>query len=327
MSNRILTLAFIGLLLVTLIVSVAGLLFMNRRPLLLQGQVEATEIRISGKLPGRIARFYADEGAWVKAGDTLVCINSPLVEAQLRQVTALEEAARQENKKVDAGTRHQIVATAKELWNKSRSDLTLAEATYRRIQALYRDSIATPQRMDEAEALYKAALAAERAAHEQYLLAAEGAASEDRAAARSMVEAAQGSVDEVSALLADAYLTAPADGEIGALFPKLGELVAPGAPIMNLVVMEDVHAVFNVREDLLPRFRQGGTFRADIPATGSHGVEFRIYYISPLGSYATWKSTREAGSYDMRTFEVHARPIREQPGLRPGMSVLLKLER
>lgn len=324
-NNKSISIAFIVILAVTVVVSALGMILMSRQPLVLQGQIEATEIRISGKLPGRIDSFLVREGEWVKAGDTLVVINSPTIEAKYRQVNALEQVAQEQNKKIDAGTRSQIVATALQLWNKTQSDLTLAKTTYQRILALYKDSVVTSQRKDEVEAMYKAAQAAERAAYEQYQMAVDGAQREDRASARSMVEAARSTVDEVSALLVDSRLTAPEDGQIATIFPKRGELVAPGTPIMSLVVMSDAHCVLNVREDLMPLFKMGGTFKADVPAIGKKDVEFRIYYISPLGSFATWKSTKQTGSYDMQTFEIHARPTQSVEGLRPGMSVLLTM--
>ena len=322
-NNKTISITFIVILIVTVVVSIIGMLLMSRQPMVLQGQIEATEIRISGKLPGRIDSFLVEEGEWVKAGDTLVVINSPTIEAKYRQVNALEQVAQEQNKKIDAGTRRQIIATARQLWNKTQSDLTLAQTTYRRVLTLYKDSVVTEQRKDEVEAMYKAAQAAERAAYQQYQMAVDGAQSEDRAAARSLVDAARSTVDEVSALLVDSKLIAPEDGQIATIFPKRGELVAPGTPIMNLIVMNDVHAVLNIREDLMPQFKIGGTFKADVPALDKKDIEFRIYYISPLGSYATWKSTKQTGSYDMQTFEIHARPVQAVEGLRPGMSVLL----
>lgn len=322
-SNKTISIAFIVVLIVTVGVSVIGMSLMSRQPMVLQGQVEATEIRISGKLPGRVDSFLVQEGDWVKAGDTLVVINSPTIEAKYRQVNALEQVAQEQNKKIDAGTRRQIIATALQLWNKTQSDLTLAQTTYQRILTLYKDSVVTSQRKDEVEAMYKAAQAAERAAYQQYQMAVDGAQSEDRAAARSLVDAARNTVDEVSALLVDSRLTAPEDGQIATIFPKRGELVAPGTPIMSLVVMSDAHVVLNIREDLMPQFKMGGTFKADIPALGKKDIEFRIYYISPLGSFATWKSTKQTGSYDMQTFEIHARPVQVVEGLRPGMSAIV----
>ena len=322
-SNKTISIAFIVVLIVTVGVSVIGMSLMSRQPMVLQGQVEATEIRISGKLPGRVDSFLVQEGDWVKAGDTLVVINSPTIEAKYRQVNALEQVAQEQNKKIDAGTRRQIIAAALQLWNKTQSDLTLAQTTYQRILTLYKDSVVTSQRKDEVEAMYKAAQAAERAAYQQYQMAVDGAQSEDRAAARSLVDAARSTVDEVSALLVDSRLTAPEDGQLADIFPKSGELVAPGTPIMSLVVMSDAHVVLNIREDLMPQFKMGGTFKADIPALDKKDIEFRIYYISPLGSFATWKSTKQTGSYDMQTFEIHARPVQAVEGLRPGMSAIV----
>ena len=316
-TSRTLSWAFVIILLVVGIFTALGMILMHKQPLVLQGEAEATEIRISGKLPGRIDTFLVQEGDWVRQGDTLVVINSPEVHAKFQQVNALEQVAVLQNKKIDAGTRRQIVATALQLWNKTKSDLSLAKITYNRIL--------TSQRKDEVEAMYKAALAAERAAYEQYQMAVDGAQTEDKASAASMVDAARSTVDEVSALLVDARLTAPEDGQIATIFPKRGELVAPGTPIMNLVVMNDVHVVLNVREDLMPQFKMGETFVADVPAIDKKNIEFKIYYISPLGSFATWKSTKQVGSYDLRTFEIHARPTQKIKDLRPGMSVLLTL--
>ena len=324
-TSKTLSWAFVIILLAVGIFTGLGVILMHKQQLVLQGQAEATEIRISGKLPGRIDTFFVQEGDWVHQGDTLVVINSPEVYAKYQQVNALEQVAVQQNKKIDAGTRRQIVATALQLWNKTKSDLTLAQTTYNRILTLYKDSVVTSQRKDEVEAMYKAAVAAERAAYEQYQMAVDGAQKEDKASAASMVDA-RSTVDEVSALLVDSRLTAPENGQIATIFPKRGELVAPGTPIMNLVVMDDIHVVLNVREDLMPQFKMDGTFVADVPAIGKENIEFKIYYISPLGSFATWKSTKQTGSYDLRTFEIHARPTQKVDDLRPGMSVLLTLD-
>lgn len=317
--------AFVVILLAVVIVSAVGIIAMSNKPVILQGQIEADEIRISGKLPGRIDTFLVREGQNVKMGDTLVVINSPEALAKYQQVNALEDIAKFQNKKIDDGTRQQIVRSVEELWNKAKSDLQLAKVTYDRIQVLYKDSVVTSQRKDEVEAMYKAALAAERAAHQQYLLVKDGAQKEDKESARSLVNAARGTVDEVEALLTDARLTAPEDGQISTIYPKRGELVGAGTPIMSLVVLSDCHVVLNVREDYMRYFRMNENFIGDVPALGAMSIEFKINYISPLGSFATWRSTKQTGSYDMKTFEIHALPVTPMDGLRPGMSVLVNL--
>ena len=325
-NRKYLAVAFFVLLAAVVVVTLIGQFAIRKSPFILQGQVEATEIRISGKLLGRVDSFLVSEGNAVCQGDTLVVINSPIVEAQYRKTEALHRAAMEENIKVDRGTRSQLVESAYHVWQAAKSQAELARKTYERVQILYVDSVVPRQRYDEAEAAMLSARATERAAYEQYRLASEGWQSEDRKASRNMVEAAASSVDEMSALLADARLTAPADGQIASIYPKRGELVAPGAPIMSLVVVDDSYLVFNVREDLMPHFRMGKHFKVAVPALARTDVSVEVYYISPLGSFATWKSTRQAGSYDMRTFEIKMRPTSPVEGLRPGMSVLLELK-
>lgn len=324
-EKKQLGIAFIIILVIIVIVSVIGIIAMSGKPIVLQGQIEADEIRISGKLPGRIDTFLVQEGQNVRMGDTLVVINSPEAWAKLQQVNALEDIAKYQNKKIDDGTRQQIVRSVEELWNKAKSDLQLAQVTYDRIRVLYKDSVVTSQRKDEVEAMYKAALAAERAAHQQYLLVKDGAQKEDKESARSLVNAARGTVDQVQALLKDAHLTAPEDGQIATIYPKRGELVGAGTPIMSLVVLSDCHVVLNVREDYMRYFRINEYFTGNVPALGTGGIMFKVNYISPLGSFATWRSTKQTGTYDMKTFEIHALPVEPVEGLRPGMSVLVDL--
>lgn len=324
--HNVLSKAFVIGLVAIVVISLIGILTMSRSHVVLQGQIEATEIRISGKLPGRVDTFFVAEGQAVKRGDTLVSISSPEAWAKLQQANAMENVAKFQNEKIDEGTRLQIIRTAEELWNKSKTDLQLAKSTFQRIQALYKDSVVSAQRYDEVEALYQSAIAAERAAHQQYLLAKAGAQKQDKESARSLVDAAQGTVSEVQSVLQDAWLTAPANGEIATIYVQCGELVGTGTPIMNLVVLQDCHVALNVREDYLSNFQMGQTFVGKVPALGHKEIVFQVNYISPLGSFATWKST-DNNSYDMRTFEIHALPVESVNGLRPGMSVLVEMEK
>ena len=310
------------------VISIFGMILYSDSPQILQGEVECTQIKISGKLLGRIDRFYTSEGSFVKAGDTLVLINSPEADALMQTASAMKDAAAYENMKVDKGAREQTTASLKEAWLAAQAQANLAANTNERIERLYRDSVVTLQRKEEVYALYQAAVAAEKAARYQYEMALEGARQEDKGAARSLVEAAQGNVNEVKALLQDSRLTAPADGIISEIYPSQGELVLPGSAIMNLLVLQDNHVVLNIREDLLENFLPGKKFQGKIPALGSTSITFEVYYTSPLGSYATWQSSRQSGSYDLVTFKVKARPVKpgkEASQLRPGMSVIVEI--
>ena len=296
-------------------------------PQIVQGQAEATQVRVSGKLPGRVVEFMVEEGQHVLAGDTLVHIHSSLVEAKLSQAEAMETVAKAQNKKVDSGTRVELLNSAYDMWQQAQAGLTIAKKTYERMQSLYKKGVVSEQKRDEAEAAYKAMVATESAAKSQYEMAKAGAQAEDKAAAAAMVAAAQGSVAEVESILSDSYLTAPTDGEISDIFPNVGELVSLGAPIMNVLKLDDMWVSFNVREDLLENLTMGAEVQAIIPALENKEVTLKVFYIRDMGSYAVWRATKVTGQYDAKTFQVKARPVEPVDNLRPGMSVLLKRDK
>ena len=196
------------------IIAIIGFLFMNRPDEYIEGQVEGTTVRISGKLPGRIVEFYAHEGDTVHAGDTLVHIHSSVVEAKLGQAEAMHQAAQAQNKKIDVGTRSQLVQAASDLLRQAEAAVTITEKTYTRMENLFNEGVISEQKRDEAKAARDAAVAARDAAASQLSLAKAGAQSEDKVSAQAITNAAQGSVNEVEALLEDSYLVAPADGTI-----------------------------------------------------------------------------------------------------------------
>ena len=323
MKTKILLISFIVILLTILTLSILGILLMNDKDIILQGQIEAEEYNISGLLPGRIEKIYVKKGEMVNKGDTLVHIISQEVIAEYEAQKALENAASLQSDKIDSGSRKELISITKELWDGTKADLKLAKTTYNRIKALYEDNIVSKQRLDEAEAIYKSALAAERAAYYQYQIASEGAQEQDKESARAMAVAAQNNSEVVKALLNDAKLTAPISGEVATISLNEGELTSIGTSIMTILDIDNPYLVLNVREDLLPHFKMGETILCYIPALGLKEVPFIINHISPLGSFATWKATKETGGYDLRTFEIQAVPSSKVYGLRPGMSGLI----
>ncbi|MCH5327212.1 MAG: HlyD family efflux transporter periplasmic adaptor subunit [Duncaniella sp.] len=302
--------------------AILGFLVIKQGPYTVQGQADATEIRISGKLPGRVEEIFVEEGDRVKKGDTLVHIHSSLIDARLGQAEAMESAAQAANAKVDAGTRSQIVKAAYELWQQALAAEGIAKKTYDRMEALYAKGVISEQKRDEAKAAYQAATAGVAAAESQYSLAKAGAQKEDKEAAAAMVNVAKGGVNEVTALLEDQYLVAPYDGEITEIYPNVSELVATGAPIMSLQ-KDDHWVVFNVRETLLKDITTGTVLKIRIPALDIV-TDAKVFYIKDLGTYANWQATKSTGDYDARTFQVKARPTEKIENLRPGMSVILE---
>ena len=316
-ANRALLITMAVVVVAVAVIAIIGFLFMNRPDDYIEGQVEGTTIRISGKLPGRVVEFYAHEGDTVHAGDTLAHIHSSVVEAKLGQAEAMHRAAQAQNQKIDAGTRSQIINAAADLLRQAEAALTITEKTYRRMENLYNGGVISEQKRDEAKAAYDAAVAARDAAASQLSLAKAGAQSEDKVSAQAIA-----SVNEVEALLEDSYLTAPADGTIDQVYPQVGELVSMGAPVMSLLKQDDRYVVFNVREELLNELTMGKTISVMIPALDKKHIDVKIYYIRDMGSYATWRSTKSTGSYDSRTFQIKARPTTTVEGLRPGMTAV-----
>ncbi len=323
-KERSLVVGLIALIVIIVVLALIGLFLLKPEPQIIQGQAEATQVRVSGKLPGRVVEFMVEEGQHVLAGDTLVHIHSSLVEAKLSQAEAMETVAKAQNKKVDSGTRVELLNSAYDMWQQAQAGLTIAKKTYERMQSLYKKGVVSEQKRDEAEAAYKAMVATESAAKSQYEMAKAGAQAEDKAAAAAMVAAAQGSVAEVESILSDSYLTAPTDGEISDIFPNVGELVSLGAPIMNVLKLDDMWVSFNVREDLLENLTMGAEVQAIIPALENKEVTLKVFYIRDMGSYAVWRATKVTGQYDAKTFQVKARPADPVDNLRPGMPVLLK---
>lgn len=319
-KERTLVVTILIILLIIAALAIIGFVTIKEGPDTIQGQADATEVRISGKLPGRVVDIYVEEGEYVKQGDTLIHIHSSLADARMDQAKAMETAASATNRKVDHGTRKQIIQAAKDVWEQTQAATNIAKVTYERLENLFQQGVVTEQKRDEAKAAYEAAKAGESAAKSQYDLALAGPEEEDKQASAAMVNVAKGGIKEVGAILEDQYLVAPCDGRITVIYPNVSELVATGAPLMSLQTA-DHWAVFNVRENLLKDIKEGTKIRVRIPALEKE-TTMSVFYIKDLGTYANWQATKSTGDYDARTFQIKARPEEEIENFRPGMSVI-----
>lgn len=320
--NTFIALAVLGLVIAT--VCVIGSITYGKTNEIMQGQMEATEYRVSSKVPGRILEFRVKEGDRVKAGDTLALIEAPEVMAKKAQAEAVKTAAVALNDKAEGGAREEQIRGAYELWQKAKVNRDIWEKSFNRVSNLFKEGVVSEQKYDETKAQYDAAIATEKAAKSQYDMAVKGAQKEDKEMAAAKVQQAKGVVAEVDSYIHETYLLAYADGEVTDIFPHIGELVGTGAPIMNIAMMEDMWATFNVREDNLRKLPIGSRFTAEFPALGA-SVIMEVNYMKDRGDYAAWKATKQTGQYDLKTFEVRAVPVSEVPGLRPGMTVIYRI--
>ena len=308
---------------IIIIVGVIGALTIGTEEDFIQGQVDVTEYRVSSKVPGRILEIRVKEGDYVHVGDTLAILDAPEVQAKKMQAEGAESAATAMSDMAQNGARQEQIKGAFEIWQQAKAGLEIAQKSYNRVQRLFDEGVMSEQKRDEAFASFKALEAQEKAAKSQYDMAKNGARMEEKRAAKAQVARANGAIQEVNSYINETVQIAQAEGEVSNIYPKVGELVGTGSPIMTISIMSDLWGTFNVREDQLNGLKAGDKFIAFVPAFNKD-IEMKVTHIKDQGSYATWKATKSNGQYDLKTFEVEARPTQKFEGLRPGMSLVIK---
>ena len=304
-------------------VALIGFFTLGNEPEVIQGQMDVTEYRVSSKVPGRILEIRVQEGDYVHVGDTLAILDAPEVNAKKEQANAVEEAASAMSEMAKKGARQEQIQGAYQLWQQARAALEIHEKSYQRVQKLFDEGVLSEQKRDEAYAQYTAAQAQAKAAESQDNMAVNGARREEKMAAAAKVQQARGVVAEVSSYIGETVQIAQMEGEVTDIYPHVGELVGTGSPIMSVAIMQDMWASFNIREDQLSGMKIGDEVETYVPAFDKT-LKMKVYYMKDQGSYAVWKATKANGRYDLKTFEVKARPIEKLEGLRPGMSVIIK---
>ena len=308
---------------VVVIIAVIGTLVFKSEPEIIQGYVEVSEYRVSSKVPGRVLELRVKEGDYVNVGDTLAIIDAPDVKAKLAQAESAESAASAMDQMANNGARREQINGAYALLQQAKAGLEIAQKSYNRVQRLYDEGVMSAQKRDEAFANYKAIEAQVKAAQSQYDMAVNGARREEKMAAAAQVNRAKGAVQEVNSYISETMQTAQKAGEVSDVYPKEGELIGTGSPIMSVSLLDDMWGTFNGRADQRDGMRIGSVITAYAPAF-KKDIKMKVYYIKDQGSYATWKATKANGQYDLKTFEVKARPVTKVEGLRPGMSLVLK---
>ncbi|MHC5353387.1 HlyD family secretion protein [Myroides sp. LJL115] len=315
--------ALVGILIIGVVLGVSLWYMAAPDQSYMQGQVDATQINVASKIPGRVEEIFVIEGQDVKKGDVLMQISTPEIDAKLAQAQALEKAAQAVDDKVKAGARKEEVQAAFNMWQQAKTGMDLAKSTYERVQNLYDEKVVPAQKRDEAFAQYKASMEMEKVALSNYTMIKDGARVEDKKAALAIVEQTQAGVQEADIFKSEGQVKAPRDGQVLTIMPNAGEIINAGYPLVNLVDLDDVWVFFNVREDLMPHFKMHTQIPAIIPGLGNQEVMLEVRYIAAQGDYATWSATKTKGDFDMKTFLIKAYPTTKVEGLRPGMSALI----
>ena len=295
-------------------------------PTLLQGVVMVREYKVASKIPGRIKQVYVSEGEKVDSGVLLYSLATPELDSKLAQASAAKQAAQALDKEVLSGARRQQIDALYNLWQRAKAGRELAEKQYNRSIKLSEKGVITAQQLDEATANFEAMKASESAAYAEYSLAKAGATKNQKSAAAAQVEMAQGAVAEVESYISDSHIFAPTAGEISTIAYYAGEIIGSGFPVMTLLDLDDIWVEFNIKESLLPQITIGKTLHAYIPALDK-AIPLIVSHIAAQADFAIWSTTREDGSFDIRTFVVKMRTAKDADAkaLRAGMSAIIRL--
>ncbi|MCG3873060.1 efflux RND transporter periplasmic adaptor subunit [Psychrobacter sp. Ps7] len=295
----------------------------------LQGQMQMQQTSIAAKVPGRIAKILVTEGDAVTVGQQLIEMDSPEINAKINQALAGKQMAQSQLDKAENGARPQEIAQAKAAWQANKAASDLAENTYQRVNRLYEEGLMARQKRDEAYAQYLATQDQTEAARLQYDLAKEGARSEDKSAATAQVAQVDAQLEEALVAKEEANLKSPIAGIVDNVIVSAGEVIGQGVPILTLVNTDEQWVVLNVTESYLNQFAIGQKFTGTIPALSSankpYTKQFTVYATSTLSDFATWRPTNNDDGFDVRTFEVKARPTTPDARIRSGMSVIVRV--
>ncbi len=291
----------------------------------LQGRVEAETIHVSTKVPSRIEEIYIHDGQKVKKGQELVRLYSPEVDAKKQQALATLQSALALQATADRGSQEENIATLYANWQAMKAQQALAQTTYLRGAKLFQEGVISRQRRDEMQAATLSATAMTEAAYQQYVRAKRGSTPEQKSTANAQVDIAKAAVAEANALEAETKLLAPINGTVSKTYGKTSELVAIGVPVVSLIQDDELWVSLNVREDQYQSVYQTQTMEGYIPALDKT-IVFNIKNIDAEGDFATIKTTRQTGGYDIRSFKIHLTPAQPISDLKVGMSVLFKVK-
>ena len=291
----------------------------------LQGRVEAETIHISTKVPSRIEEFYVFEGQTIKKGQALVRFVSPELEAKKEQAQAALQSALAFQSTVNRGAQQENIETLYANWQAMKTQADLAATTYKRGETLYQQGVISRQRRDEMLAAKTSGRETAEASYQQYARASRGSTEQQKSTADAQVAMAQAALKEANALTAETELHSPIEGTVSKTYGKATELVAMGVPVVSILEDHDLWVSLNIREDLYGSVYKTKTIQGFIPALNRQ-TTFKIKSIDAEGDFATIKTTRQTGGYDIRSFKFHLEPEQYLPDLKVGMSVLFKIE-
>ena len=273
------------------------------------GRIEATEIDLATKLPGRIAEILVREGDFVQAGQPLATMQLDALQAQYDEAEAMRQQAEHAVAAADAqvALRESDVAAAQALVVQRETELDAARRRLARSETLAREGATSEQQLDDDRARVRgaqAALAATRAQVDAARAAVE-AVKAQRVGARSSVAAAGATVARVRADIEDSQLKAPRDARVQLRVAEPGEVLGAGGRVLNLIDLTDVYMTFFLPETAAGRVALGSEVRIVLDAAPEYVIPAQVSFVASAAQF-TPKTVETASERQKLMFRVRA---------------------
>ncbi|ANF24792.1 MULTISPECIES: HlyD family secretion protein [Pseudomonadaceae] len=274
------------------------------------GRIEATEIDVATKSPGRVIEILVDEGDFVQPGQVLARMDTDVLQAQLNQARA--QVRQGENAILTAeamvAQRESERATAEAVVTQRRAELTAAQKRHQRTETLVARNAMARQQLDDDLAAMQSAQAALAAARSQVVSADAGiaAAKSQVIEARSAVEAAQAGVERLQADIRDSELKSDRVARVQYRVAQPGEVLGAGGKLLNLVDLADVYMTFFLPERQAGRVAIGAEVRLVIDAAPQYVIPAKVSYVASVAQF-TPKTVETESEREKLMFRVKAR--------------------
>lgn len=290
----------------------------------LVGMIEAEYTDVASEIPGRVIDVYVEKGDTVTAGKLLVKLKSDGVNALTIQAKAGVTAATAQQKLIDSGARKSTINSARNFYLTTKESYNLAVKNYKRAETLFNDSVISEVELEAYRFKMNSSKRAMESAKADYESAKQGARDESKVIAKAGVEQAKGALELAQTIENSVSITAPISGIVVNSIVSKGEVANTGYPLLTIMDPHSYHAILHIRQDKMLPYKDGVTLKAYIPGVSKNKsdlFDFVIRYSAPMLDFADWIPTNQKGDFDLKTYEIHLRPVKEIEGLKPGMTI------
>lgn len=286
--------------------------------LVANGTIEATEVEVSSKLPGRLVQLLVEEGDQVQASQVIARLDTSEFEAEVAQARAVSSRAEAQLKELLAGSRFQEIEEARANLQQAEDNLKLARDDWERFDSLFKEGATSAQERDRAKNRVEVAVSQVKAARERYELIRVGPRPEVIEAARHERDRAKAALDMAQVRLRDSTILAPLAAIVLTKRAEQGEVVNPGFPIVILIDPDDLWLRVYIPESEIGLVRIGQQATVTVDSFPNRRFEGKVVEISSKAEF-TPRTVQTKKERVNLVFGVKIRLDNHERLLKPGM--------